>query len=114
MSKSSRPIFRIVTLSFLVLAIPACGKSEGTKKVDPAYLAAIQAMEKEVCRCAKDVPRNQAQQCLGNRKAKQPKVPGGGDVMKYLASLRPEDRKAIETSEASRRACLDMIASTSP
>lgn len=114
MNGTARYIFRFATLSFLVFAATACGKSEGTEKVDPEYLAAIQAMEKEACRCAKDVPRNQAQQCLDNRKATHPKVPGGGDVMKYLARLRPEDRKAIKASEASRRACLDIIASTSP
>ena len=104
----------LAILTWLLVAASACGKSEPKKKVDPAYLAAIQEMEREACHCAKEVPRNQAEECLASRKAQLPKVPGGGDIEKYLASLRPEDRKAIKESETKRRMCLDMIASTSP
>lgn len=105
---------RVFLVATVVTGLMACGKSEGTERVDPAYLSALQEMEREACHCAKDVPRNEVEACMAARKARNPSIPGGQDVEKYRASLRPEDRKAIEEIEIRRRACLDMIASVSP
>lgn len=99
------------TLLF-VTSMTLLGCSEPKQDIDPAYLEAILAMEKEACACTQ-VPRDQVDACMKKRKTQHPNTPGGGDIMRYLERVKPEDLKKLEDSEVARRTCLDVIAATS-
>lgn len=93
------------------LVVVACGQAP-SEPIDPAYLNAILEMEREACHCANEVPRDQVEQCMSARRASLPGAPGGGDIMDYLETLRPEDRRQLDESAVRREACLDAIRAT--